>query len=283
MSSSHKNRARLNIGIFIAILVFCLIAPRAVKNFTSDIFGEFRAPFDILPSHLRDLQKYWSLTSHSKRDLIETGRDLARYNAALELRVLENETLRTRIKRYETMFSISPMGMYKQHIARIARRDLNAWWQQLVIRKGAVDGIKEGSAVIYGGGVVGRIKEVGLFTSVVELVSSRNFRMAAVFEGDDRPVIYQGVGQVSFGEGCGEVTDVYADMTVSATKPRKLVTSAIAGVFPEGLPIGTVSSLNLNYDGIFKTGRVDLSTDLSALNEVLVLVPIEAEQKNDAF
>ncbi len=277
MASSHKSTARLNIGIFIAILVICLIAPRAVKNFTSDIFGEFKAPLDILPSHLSDLQKYWSLTSNSKRDLIEAGRDLARYNSALELKVLENETLHRRIARYENMFSISPMGMFKPQVARIARRDLNSWWQQLVIRKGSVDGIKEGSAVIYGGGVVGRVKEVGLFTSVVELVSSRNFRMAAVFEGDDRPVIYQGVGQISFGEGCGEVTDVFADVTTSAVKPRKLVTSAIAGVFPEGLPIGTVPSLNLNYDGIFKTGRVKLSTDLSALNEVLVLVPIEAE------
>lgn len=279
MASSRKNTARLNIGIFIAILAFCLIAPPAVKNFVSDMFGEFRAPFDILPSHLRDLQKYWSLSSHSKRDLMEAGRDLARLNAALELRVLENETLRSRIKRYEDIFSIPPMGMYKQHVARVARRDLNAWWQQLVIRKGSIDGIKEGSAVVYGGGVVGRIKEVGLFTSVVELVSSRNFRMAAVFEGDDRPVIYQGVGQVSFGEGCGEVVDVYADMTASASKPRRLMTSSIAGVFPEGLPIGTVSSLVLNYDGIFKTGRVDLSANLSALNEVLVLVPIEAERK----
>ena len=279
MASSNKNTARLNIGVFIAILALCLVAPSGVKNFVSDMFGEFRAPFDILPSHLRDLQKYWSLSSHSKRDLIEAGRDLARLNAALELRVLENETLRSRIKRYEDIFSIPPAGMYKQHVARVARRDLNAWWQQLVIRKGSIDGIKEGCAVIYGGGVVGRIKEVGLFTSVVELVSSRNFRMAAVFEGDDRPVIYQGVGQVSFGEGCGEVVDVYADMTASASKPRKLVASSIAGVLPEGLPIGTVSNLTLNYDGIFKTGRVVLSTDLSALNEVLVLVPIEAEQK----
>ena len=279
MASSNKNTARLNIGVFIAILALCLVAPSGVKNFVSDMFGEFRAPFDILPSHLRDLQKYWSLSSHSKRDLIEAGRDLARLNAALELRVLENETLRSRIKRYEDIFSIPPAGMYKQHVARVARRVLNAWWQQLVIRKGSIDGIKEGCAVIYGGGVVGRIKEVGLFTSVVELVSSRNFRMAAVFEGDDRPVIYQGVGQVSFGEGCGEVVDVYADMTASASKPRKLVASSIAGVFPEGLPIGTVSNLTLNYDGIFKTGRVVLSTDLSALNEVLVLVPIEAEQK----
>jgi len=145
LASSNKNTARLNIGVFIAILALCLIVPSGVKNFVSDMFGEFRAPFDILPSHLRDLQKYWSLSSHSKRDLIEAGRDLARLNAALELRVLENETLRSRIKRYEDIFSIPPAGMYKQHVARVARRDLNAWWQQLVIRKGSIDGIKEGA------------------------------------------------------------------------------------------------------------------------------------------
>ena len=278
MANAHRNTARLNIGIFIAIFALCLILPPAAKNLFSEAFEEFRAPLDVLPSHLRDLQKYWSLSSNSKRDLIEAGRDLARYNAALELKVLENETLRSRIKRYEEIFAMQPRGMYKTHVARIARRDLNAWWQQLVIRKGSLDGIKEGCAVIYGGGVVGRVREVGLFTSVVELVSSRNFRIAANFEGDERPVIYQGVGQISFGEACGEVADVYADMTATSANPRKLVTSELAGVFPEGLPIGTVSNLSLNYDGIFKSGRVKLSADLSALKEVMVLVPIEGSK-----
>ena len=278
MASAPRNTARLNIGIFIAIVAFCLIVPPAVKNFASEMFAEFRAPMDSLPSHLRDLQKFWSLSSYSKRDLIEAGRDLARLNSSLELKVMENESLRARLKRYEEIFAMPPMGMYKAHVARIARRDLNAWWQQLVIRKGSLDGIKEGSAVVCGGGVVGRVKEVGLYTSVVELVSSRNFRIAANFEGDDRPVIYQGVGQISFGEACGEVVDVYADMSAAPSKPRRLVTSALAGVFPEGMPIGTVSNLSLNYDGIFKTGRVKLGTNLSALNEVLVLVPIEGSK-----
>ena len=278
MASAPRNTARLNIGIFIAILAFCLVAPSNVRNFASGMFAEFRAPMDSLPSHLSDLQKYWYLSSHSKRELIEAGRDLARYNAALELRESENQKLRERLKRYDEYFKLPPMGMYKAHVARVARRDLNAWWQQLIIRKGSLDGIKEGSAVVCGGGVVGRIREVGLFTSVVELVSSRNFRIAATFEGDERPVIYQGVGQISFGEACGEVVDVYADMSASASRPRRLVTSSVAGVFPEGLPIGTVSKLALNYDGNFKSGRVKLGTDLSALNEVLVLVLIEGSK-----
>ena len=73
-----------------------------------------------------------------------------------------------------------------------------------MIRKGSLHGIKDGCAVVCASGVVGRIAEVGLHTSVVELASSRRFRMAARFAGDDRPVIYYGRGGTYCrGRGCG--------------------------------------------------------------------------------
>lgn len=230
---------------------------------------------DYVPSQLKDLQTFWSLHSNSKRSLIEAGRDLARLNAFLESKVVQNSELSAKLKRYEAILSIPEGAMFKGEVARVARRDINAWWQQLIVRKGSLSGIREGYAVIYKDGVVGRIKEVNLYTSVVELVSSRDFRMAAHFEGDDRPVIYQGIGEKSFHEAEGEVTDVHSDLKASALHPARLVTSSLAGTFPEGLLIGTVSKLWLDGDGIFKSGIVDLSCDLAAIEEVLILVPIE--------
>ena len=65
---------------------------------------------------------------------------------------------------------------------------------------------------------MGRIAKANLYTSVVELVSSRNFRMAAHFDGEDRPVIYQGVGAVSLQDAKGEVRDVPSDVRASGAK-----------------------------------------------------------------
>lgn len=206
-----------NLAIFLCAIAVCVLAPSAVRHFTDGLFEEFRAPIDAIPSQLSDLGKYWSLHSNSKRSLIEAGRDLARINSAYELKMLENRNLQDRILRYEDILNLPPEDSYKFEVARIARRDINAWWQQLVIRKGRVHGIKEGYAVIYSGGVVGRIAKANLYTSVVELVSSRNFRMAAHFDGEDRPVIYQGVGAVSLQDAKGEVRDVPSDVRASVS------------------------------------------------------------------
>ena len=61
-------------AIFAGAVLFCLFAPASIRSFVSSGFDEFRAPMDSIPSHLADLQKYWSLHSNSKRDLIEAGR-----------------------------------------------------------------------------------------------------------------------------------------------------------------------------------------------------------------
>lgn len=261
-------------AIFAGAVLFCLFAPASIRSFVSSGFDEFRAPMDSIPSHLADLQKYWSLHSNSKRDLIEAGRDLARLNAAYELKLLENESLRRRLDGLERIMNIPSDQKFRYEVARVARRDVNAWWQRMVIRKGSVHGIREGCAVVCASGVVGRIASAGTHTSVVELVSSRRFRMAARFAGDDRPVIYYGRGGASMHSAEGEVFDVPADVEPTLKNPATLVTSSLAGTFPDGIEIGRVRSLSLGADGIFKSGKVELSPRLDSLAEVAVLVPV---------
>ena len=265
-----KHTALRNIAVFAAVILACLFAPSAVRNFTSSAFEEFRAPLDSIPSHLSDLQKYWSLHSNSKRELIEAGRDLARLNSAYELKLMENESLHRRLERLERIMNMPSDPKFKYEVARVVRRDVNAWWQRLVIRKGSLHGIKDGCAVVCASGVVGRI---------AELASSRRFRMAARFAGDDRPVIYYGRGGTSLHIAEGEVVDAPADVEPTREKPALLVTSSLAGTFPDGVEIGKVFSLSIGADGIFKSGRVVLSTRLDSIAEVAVLIPVSEGAK----
>lgn len=273
--SNTRDSAFRNIAIILAIIVACTVLPQTVRNFVSRSFEEFKAPIETLPSHISDLIKYWGLHSQSKRSLIEAGRDLARLNSAYETKIAENQSLRNLIKRYDIIMRMPSYDNYRSEIARVVRHDLNAWWQQITIRKGSLHGIREGCAVIYSGGVVGRIKSVGLYTSVVELVSSRNFRMAANIDDDERPVIYQGAGSLSFRDAVGTVIDVPSDIKTSYMNPVKIYTSSIAGTFPEGVLIGEIVNLKIGHDGIYQNGDVRLNGSLANLREVLVLIPID--------
>ncbi|MBC2594080.1 rod shape-determining protein MreC [Ruficoccus amylovorans] len=263
--------------VLLVFLVAWWVMPVMLKRWIQTGFYEFQAPMMFAESQVEDLQSYWTLRGQSKREMIEAGRDLARENARLTVQLQENRTLSDEASRLEALLELPSHPDFRYEVARVARRELSAWWQQIVIRKGANYGIPVGAAVIYKGGVVGRVREVHAYTAVVELISSSGFRMAANVAGEDRPVTYQGLLNPPFSNPMGEVLNVPASVKVSPSQPLRLVSSRLGGIFPEGLTIGQVVELTPGSDGFFQQGRVQLNPDLGALREVAIIVPIEQE------
>lgn len=255
------------------VLLAWLLIPTAVKRLARASFFELQAPFTTTASYIRDLQGFWSLKTRSKNELIEAGRDLVRLNAAYESRLQQDAALRKEIERLERILKLPVPPGYRAEPARVVLRDYSSWWQQLVIRKGRNYNIVEGSPVIYAGGVVGRVREVHAYTSIVELVSSPGVRIAAAIEGDTRPISYQGGVNPFMGPAVGAVEYVPTDIFATPASPKRLVTSGLGGVFPPNLTIGELVHVEPSSDGLFKTGEVRLDLALSSLNEVTVLVP----------
>ncbi len=254
------------------------LTPTFIRSFTRVSFFEFQAPLWSVSSHLTEMQQFWSLRSHSKFELIEAGSEIARLNAAQKLRLQEFESQQVELARLEQLLNLPSYPKFRYEVTRVIRRDMSGWWQQMVIRKGKNYNIPNGAAVVYSGGVVGRVKEVHARTAVIELVSSRTFRMAAHFKNDERPVTYVGVSNLSFSIPKGQVAHVQVNLTVNPENPRHLLSSRLGGVFPDGLTIGWVDRLTPSNDGLFKTGSVRLDKRLLSLHEVAVLIPIEIPQ-----
>lgn len=270
------DQARPFATLGLVVLVW-LIMPVAIKSFTRATFFELTAPVEVTLSHARDLQGFWSLRAHSKNELIEAGRDLARLNSSYEVAVQQNTELQAEISRLESLLRLPNFNEYRKEHARVARRDFSAWWQQIVIRKGKNFGIPVGAPVVFNGGVVGRVTEVHANTSVVELISSPTLRLAGVVEGDSRPISFQGGLNPTFAPPKGTVEFVPLDIIVGPTTPKRLVTSGLGGVFPPGLTLGTVVKLGVGADGLFQAGEVKLDDRLGSLTEVTVLVPVSQE------
>jgi rod shape-determining protein MreC len=250
-----------------------LILPVVVKRVLRASFFEFTAPVALVASHVSDLQAYWSLRLHTNRELIEAGRDLARVNGFYEYSMQQNAALRADIAALEQSLGLPAIPGCRLEPARVAERDFGAWWQRLVIRKGRNYGIGVGDPVVFTGGVVGRVSEVHAYSSVVELVSSPNFRLAAILDGDTRPVSYEGQGSGAFGSSRGSIEFVPLDIMADPSTPRLLKTSGLGGLFPAGLAIGRLVRTNPSVDGLFKTGEIELDPRLGELAEVTVLVP----------
>lgn len=259
------------------VIALWLVLPVAVKSFMRVSFFELQAPITVSASYVRSLQDYWSLRNQSKMELIEAGRDLARINASYSLTAQENEQLREEITSLEDLLRVPAQTEHRFEHARVVRRDFSAWWQRLTIRKGRNFNIPVGAPVVFSGGVVGRVTAVHAYTSTVDIISSPTIRLAAVVEGDDRPMSYQGGINPTLGRARGVIEFVPIDIFASATDPKRLVTSDLGGVFPPGLTLGQVVKLEPSTDGLFKTGEIELDPLLSELIEVTVLVPLTTD------
>lgn len=277
MPHQRFDQARPFATLAVVLLLWALL-PLGLKSFTRASFFELQAPFATAQSYVQDLQEFWALRTRPKNEIIEAGRDLARLNAAYELRLQESDQLRAELLRLENILKLPPMPAYRSEPARVARRDFSGWWQRLVIRKGRNHGITVGAPVVYVGGIVGRVTEVYAYTAVVDLITSPTFRVAASAEGDTRPISYQGGLNDSFRTPRGTVEFVPLDIFAAPGQPKRLVTSGLGGVFPPGLSIGEIVVLEPSTDGLFKSGEVRLDSRLGALAEVTVLVPLQPEE-----
>ena len=275
------NQARPFLILGIAFAAW-LVLPLAVKRFARLTFFEFQAPVDVAASRVRDLQDYWALRTRSKNDLIEAGKELARLNSFYENTIRQAASLQQEVARMEELMRMPPHQEYRAEPARVVRRDFSAWWQRVIIRKGRDHGIEPGAPVIFTGGVVGRVSQVGLRTSVVDLITNPGVRLSAVVETDpsQRPVIFQGRSTGAFRDATATVSLVPLDVFASPGGTTRVVTSGLGGEFPPGLALGSITKIEGGSDGMFKSGVVQVDSRLSSLTEVTVLVPVTRNNNN---
>jgi len=279
---------------YVALAVFVaawILLPGAVRRFNREAFVEFQAPALHLVGKSRDLATFWEKKSRSSEELVAAGRDLARINAALELKLKGMEDIRRENTRLREVTDYKVPADYLSVVARVATRDSSSWWQRIVIRKGRNDGIRPGAPVVFGDTVVGRVTAVHLTTSEVDLVTSPGFRCTAYLEGDEqnRIVLINGVAANSLGAAKARVSVIPYDYLLPAGTPARVTTTGMGGVFPSGLTLGYLDGgAYATQVGNFKESLLVPSRDLYNLQEVSVLVPIiqtpgEALMQGDQF
>jgi len=255
--------------------------PSGWKALTRSAFHEFEAPLWEITSRISDLTDYWGHQSDSKKTLISKNRDLSRIRSDWELQqsfkekweseIAKLNGLHAQVEALREKIGLDKEISFSPILSRVTRRNLNSWWQELSLRKGSNQGIVNGSGVIFSKGIMGRIYQTGLNSSKVQLATNPNFRIVAHFQGDDRPVTFQGDGILVGGQPLGNVWDVPHDIQIEKGKSLLLETSSLGGTFPGGLPIGLVTSLEESGDGLFKNGSVLLPLDIGKVSEVTIL------------
>ncbi len=150
---------------------------------------------------------------------------------------------------------------------KVIGRSPDAWWQMVTINIGEKQGVKENNVVMGIGGLVGRVTNVTENTSRVLLISDYNSRVGITLSRTRYQGFIKGqsspVGVIEF---YSKVTDVKIGDT--------LTTSALSTIYPGGIPVGKIISVDLNRSPA-PTAEVLFSAPINFLEWLVVAVDSE--------
>ncbi|WP_449417351.1 rod shape-determining protein MreC [Phormidium nigroviride] len=149
--------------------------------------------------------------------------------------------------------------------APIIGRSADHWWQQVTLGRGSKDGIRKGFIVMGPGGLVGRIINVTPNTSVVVLISDPTSRVGVAISRSRHMGFLRGKGDKAKNRAVMEFFD-----NVPNVKPGDMVsTSSFSQLYPAGLPVGRVESLDMNKSPA-PEAIIEFSASINSLEWVVV-------------
>lgn len=154
--------------------------------------------------------------------------------------------------------------------APIVGRSADEWWKYAILGRGSLDGVSVNDAVTGIGGLAGRVTQVTPHSSRVLLVSDTNSSVGATVSRSRAMGYLQGQGSplavMKFYE---KVPDVKSGDVV--------VTSSVSRLFPGGLPIGRVKSVNL-ASGTVPEATIELTAGVEHLEWVAIHLRIKGDE-----
>jgi rod shape-determining protein MreC len=201
----------------------------AVTDAASPALDVLSRPLGAI-GHLMDRARDFVAVYQNNARLAEENEKLLKWQQAAFRLASENTQLRELLK-------LTPEPATTFITARVIADSGGASVRSLMIHAGSENGVERGQAAMTGEGLVGRVSEVGRQAARVLLVTDLNSRVPVIVEGPQQRALLTGDNSE---RPCLRYLNAGAEIKVG----DRVVTSGQGGVFPPGLPVGVVASLD---------------------------------------
>lgn len=270
--SFFKNKIVVTIIIILvsAVIVTGVIQITGGKNYLTNAMGIIFKPVQSaaswVASSIDNLSvSIWEMRSYKEENerLVNEINDLKRQSRSVEEYKIEND----RLKALLDLKNIQ-MSEYSTIASRIISYEPNNWEETIVIDKGTLHGVKEGSVVVTSGGVVGQVTETGTtWSRVSAIINLDNALGVRIIRTGDLAIV-EGDSELSRDGHC-KMTFIGKDSPIIVGD--LLETSGLGGVYPPGMTVGTVLEIHSDNTGTMQYAVVDPVVDFNNLYEVLVI------------
>ncbi len=144
-------------------------------------------------------------------------------------------------------------------------RESGGWVRALTVNRGRGSGVDQQTPVIVPEGLVGRVVQVRAGASVVQLINDPASTVGAVVQRTRTPGLVEG-------DAGGTVRFKFMARDGAQVAPGDLiVTSGLGNLFPKGLPVGRIASVEDKGSALFHFAVVAPAADFARAEEVLLL------------
>ncbi len=190
---------------------------------------------------------------------------LRRNNFLLSLEIYRLEELEKQNRRLEKLLDFVQRSPVHFIACRVVSGGLGEQAHVFIIDKGTNHGLKPNQPVLVPEGLVGKTVECDPTRSVVQLFTHPDFRVSTKPADKEERAIA--------GAGPGNQLYLYNIPLRTEIKPGDLIVSTgMGGIFPNGIPVGTVVSLEKEEElGIKQHALLKPAAELDRISEVFVL------------
>jgi rod shape-determining protein MreC len=201
--------------------------------------------------------------------LPERNQELQRELVHLRNQLVELEELRQENLNLREQLGFEQRSSWKLVAARVLARDISGWWQTARVRHSEPGTVQVDQAVISSEGLVGKLQAVAGRTSDVLLISDPACRVSVRVKGKQAFGILQGQGLSWNGKVLCSMQLINKDVTLA--EGDEIVTSGLGGIFPGGLPVGTILRVQTDENNLHQSAEIRPLADLANLNVVFVI------------
>ncbi len=248
-------------------LLFLQTTPllQPAEKIGAQLFLPLQRTFDAWGGRLANLGRYFQ----ELEDLRARNEELQRLvdqlvieNVRLHEAEIENITLREQLN----FKRVNPD--YQLVSAEVIGQDPNNLLGQIIVDRGAADGISKGMPVVTAQGLVGRVMETYSHSSRVLLITDSSSSVNALIQASRATGVVQG-------RPGGGVVMRYIQQEEKVEAGDLVLTSGLGGTFPHRLVIGQVTAVRQKDIDLFQEADVRPSVDFSHLELVMIVTDFQ--------
>ena len=250
--------------LFALVVMSLRVKQRKGVDFADALLIEVSAPFQKASTFLIQgvrgvFEEYFFLVHLQRENVLLKQRisELQKENHQMKEMVLENERLRGLLQ-FQDRMAVPMIG------AEVIGQDPSSWFRSITINRGERDGVRKGMAVISPDGVVGQVLKTSLHYSTVLLITDYSSAVDAIVQRTRAKAIVEGQGE-------NRCQLKYLLRSEEIVTGDVVITSGLGGVFPKGLQVGEIRSVDKKGHGIFQFAELMPSVDLTKLEEVIII------------